>query len=354
MREVSSRLAAAIAGSVFRVSLPATPRSGSGSVDPEAFRLTLLGWHHLLALGDTPGAHELFLQAIRLDPMHARAWSGLSSTWAAATTNGRIPFEEGRILADAAASRALALDSLEGTAWANLGMMRALEARSLDVGEPLFRRAIAVEPSNAEVYMIYAAALRFAWQWERAGDLLNIARELDPLSAFYPELAGNGNLCADRPEEALRWYRIAATLDDRDRNVHIGTARALARLGRWEEAIAQLRLLALARGDTALAALDHDAHGETGYWRLKHREGERFLQARLTESRAAWRAPYLLGVAEIGAGHLDRGLTLLEGEVRAGSRMVYKLPCNQEIDEVRSLPRFQRLLAAAGSLPLRR
>lgn len=42
----------------------------------------------------------------------------------------------------------------------------------------------------------------------------------------------------------------------------------------------------------------------------------------------------------------------LEAEVAAGSRMVYKLPCNPEIDEVRDTPRFQRLLERAGGLPL--
>ncbi len=85
---------------------------------------------------------------------------------------------------------------------------------------------------------------------------------------------------------------------------------------------------------------------------MKHREGAGLLEERQRRARTGFVAPYLLGVAEIGAGHLDRGLALLEDETRNGSRMVYKLPCNPEIDEVRSLPRFQRLLAAAGALPL--
>ncbi len=56
----------------------------------------------------------------------------------------------------------LAIDSLEGSAWANLGILEALRARDLSAGEPYFRRAIAAEPANAEIFMVYGAALRFS------------------------------------------------------------------------------------------------------------------------------------------------------------------------------------------------
>jgi tetratricopeptide (TPR) repeat protein len=351
LRDAGSRLAAAVAGGLLRVPLTEVPRTAAASVEPEAYRLTLLGWHQLLRRSDRDAAHQLFLRATQADPSHARAWSGLSSTWSAATVNGLIPFEEGVRRATAAAERAVALDSLEGSAWANLGILHALRARRLAAGLPHFERALAAEPANPEIHMVYSSALRHAHAWDRARDAARIARQLDPLSALYAEREANGAMCEGRAEEALALYRTQLELDPWSRSGHLGAARALARLGRWDEAITQLRALGHARGDTALAAALPTARGEAGYWALKHREGRALLEARSARARGGWIAPYLLGVAEIGAGHLEEGMARLEAEVRAGSRMVYKLPCNPEIDEVRDSPRYRRLLEAAGALP---
>lgn len=349
--DAGSRLAADIAGAVFRVPLPEAPRAPATQVDSAAYRLTMLGWHQLISLDDLERGRESFLRATQLDPSYPRAWSGLSSTWSAAAATGLVPFQEGFARAEAAAARAIALDSLEGSAWANLGFLHALRSRSLAAGEPYFRRAIAAEPSNPEIFMVYSTALRFAWQWDRARDAIRVSRQLDPLSAYYAEREANGAMCEDKAEQALALYRAQVELDPRSRSGNLGVARALARLGRWDDAIAQLREMLRARGDTTAADSLAQVRGEAGYWSLKHVEGRALLQMRQQLAGKGWIAPYILGVAEVGAGNLNRGLEALESEVQAGSRLVYKLPCNPEIDEVRSTPRFRRLLRQAGALP---
>lgn len=349
LHDAGSRFAAAIAGAIYRVPLPEVPHVPAHHVDPESFRLMMAGWHQLLGATDNEGARQLFLRATEIDRLHARAWSGLSSTLAAAVVNGLAPFEEGSLRAEAAARRAIELDSLEGTAWANLGVLQALRHRDYAAGDPYFQRAIAVEPANPEVYLVQSAALRFAGQWDRSRDAIRIARQLDPLSATYAANEANGALCNDRPEDALRMFRAAVYLDPQKRDGQLGVAISLARLNQWEQAIGQLRMVARARGDTGLANTAPEAHGPAGYWRLKHAEGELLLTRRKAIGQKGWIADYLIGVAEIGAGHTDRGFELLESELQAGSRMMYKLRCNPEVDEVRATPRFQRLIAAAGS-----
>jgi tetratricopeptide (TPR) repeat protein len=285
-----------------------------------------------------------------VDPLYARAWSGLSSTWAVATFSGTVPFEDGSERAEAAARRAIALDSLEGSAWANLGILHAHRERSLAAGEPYFRRAIAAEPGNPEIYLVQAAALRHAHQWDALVDVIRVARRLDPLSAIYAASEANAEMCAGRPAEALPVFRAVVELDPGSRAGHLGVARALAGLGRWDEAIAQLRAMALARGDSAMAAMATTARGEAGYWSLKHREGRPLLEARQAAARSGWISPWLLGAAEIGAGAIEPGMARLEAEVAAGSRMAYKLPCNPEIDQIRSTPGYRRLVERAGHL----
>lgn len=350
--DAASQLAAGVVGHLLRRPLPEDPRPASGPVAPEAYRLTLSGWNRLMGPEDQSEARDLFLRATQADPSYARAWSGLSSAWSAAAVNGRVPWPEGAARAEAAARRALALDSLEGTAWANLGLLITLSQRSLAAGAPYFERALQAEPGNPEIHMVRGTLLRYARTWDEARDAERTARALDPLSAFYAEREANTALCRGRAAEALPLYQAQVELNPRLRSGLLGVARSLARLGRWDEAIAELRTLARSMGDTATATSLPGARGADGYWALKHREGEALLERRLRAAERGWVAPYLIAVAQVGAGQIEEGMAGLEAEVAAGSRMVYKLPCNPEIDEVRDTPRFQRLLERAGGLPL--
>ena len=159
LRDVESMIAADVIGAVFRVPIPTDPRNSAHRVDPESYRLTLEGWHQLFLrpTSQTLGtarqkAAALFNRAIDIDPLNARAWSGLSSVWASLVVIDAISFDEGFPRAVAASERALALDSMEGTALANLAIMRAYETNDLSASTELIRRAEAAEPSNPEVF----------------------------------------------------------------------------------------------------------------------------------------------------------------------------------------------------------
>lgn len=150
----------------------------------------LAGWHQLLTDAaprplQVPTrrtlARHLFERSINIDPSNARAWSGLSSVYASQAVTDEISFDEGYERASAAALRAIALDSLEGSVWANLAYMRALETRNLTVGLTLLRRAQAADPSNPELYLIEQNLLTSAHRYER--DAARIARQLRPLEA---------------------------------------------------------------------------------------------------------------------------------------------------------------------------
>ena len=93
------------------------PRAADRAVDGESYRLTLEGFHRLLSTRDVVDAKRLFARATELDQFNARAFAGLSSTWSAQVAASQVPFDEGLQRAEAAAARATALDSLQGTAW---------------------------------------------------------------------------------------------------------------------------------------------------------------------------------------------------------------------------------------------
>ena len=344
LRDMESELAASVAGAVFRVPLPVVPREANRPIDPESYRLMLAGFHEQATKSKPEASKELFLAAIRADPLNARAWSGLSS---ALLSDGIVG--ENLDAVEAAAGRALALDSLQGAALANIGLARAFRYRNLADGLDWVRRAIKSEPSNPKSFFVLGVLYRHAWMWDEAVDAFRIARQLDPLSAVSINREAAAELCARRPERALPLFRRQSTMSETDTSALTGLSRSYAALGRYDEAIAELRKSAIIVQDSALITLLKSARGKSGYLAAKHAEGRRRLAAVKRRRDATLR----LMQADFAAGEDEAGFAELETLIRERSVALYRLPCMPDLDEVRNSPRYAAALKRIGPLPLR-
>jgi len=341
-RDVSSRLAAAVAGKLFRAALPQAPHADPRRlVNSESFRLAIDGWYRKLNTNDA-AAESLFRAAIDLDRTNARAWAGLSSVYSVAALTSNEEWNSAAKQAEEAGWRAMELDSLEGTPLANIAILRALKSRRLSDAESLFARAIALDPANPELYVIKATVYRHAWQWDKARDALRFARELDPFAPGLIDRAATLELCAGRPREALVLNRAALALDAASSDRHRQAARIFARLGQWDDALAELRLA----DPTQPAELSSDGSAEAAYWKSIERVGRTELARREKQAREGWLPPVMLGISRIYAGDLDGGMSLLENGVGSGTPSLYRLPCLPQVDRVRGTPRFKAILAA--------
>ena len=347
LRDVASLLAADVAGTVFSVELPAVPRAISRKIDPESYRLMLEGWHQLLSVGNRRAAQNLFQKAIDIDPTNARAWSGMSSVWALQSLV-LIPFEDGYDRSVAAARRALALDSSEGSALANLAIMRAFKYRSLNEGLKFIKQAVAAEPGNPEIFIVKSTLYRHAHQWDNAVDAARVARAMDPLNPGYAEREAFAQLCAGRPQIALKMFQVQVneypTLESAQNGLH----RSLARLGRYDDAIAAWRKFVK---DSAIARVLSTARGKDGYFSARHEEGKAALAALKKQAADGFVAKQRLMQAMFNAGDLDGGFRALEAAVTDNDQRLYHLPCMPGVDEVRDTPRFQAIVARVGPLP---
>jgi tetratricopeptide (TPR) repeat protein len=368
IRAEEGRFAAEVAGAIFRTAMPVLPRISNRPIAPESYRLMLEGWHELLsniqaspAFGtgrpglvvETPAtrAIDLFTRAVNIDPLNARAWAGISSAWASQAFSGSVGFEESYDRASAAAMHALALDSLQGSAWANLAIMRALKYRSVAAGAALIQKAEAAEPSNPEIFMIKANLYREAHLYDQARDAIRVARELDPITPFYIQWEANLEFCADRPEVALQLNETEAALNPSNQVARIGVTRALAMLGRYDEAIASWRKEALALGDTSRAAQLATVHGRSGYWSQKHADGRKRLESLRRRTNGV--LPVALMQAEFAAGDADAGFRTLDAAAATDTRALYRLRCMRDLDEFRTSPRFEAAHAKIGALSVR-
>lgn len=358
MRDAENQLASDIAAMLFRRPLPSVPRDLERRIDTASERLTFEGWHRLLENPAplyerknerVPAAAELFQQAIDTDPTNARAWAGLSSTYAARTMADAIEFDQGYELTTSAAGRALALDSLQGTALANMGILIALKHRHLADGLAFMKRAEAVEPSNPEVYLVKSALLRAAHLHDEATSAILIARRLDPISPYYLDREAIDYFCTDRPEIALDRFQSKLSESRNDRLALIGAARALAQLGRYDEAIDAWARDAVVARDTALARRLGQAKGADGYWRARHAEGAEQLRL-LTQAKGRI-SPVKRMLLTFASGDSTAGFAQLERLIPEKFPALYHLSCNPNIDEVRHSARFKAAIQAIGALP---
>jgi DNA-binding SARP family transcriptional activator/tetratricopeptide (TPR) repeat protein/TolB-like protein len=354
--DLESRLAADLAGAVFRAPIPTDGRKPVRPVDPESYRLTLEAWHLMLTSGrsdarpvsNTARVTDLFLEAVRIDPGNARAWSGLSSIYTAQAGTDIVPFDEGFERASAAAMRALAIDSLQGTALANLGALLATKHHRLSAGMHLIKKAEAVEPWNAEIFLIEGALLINAHQWDRARDAFRVARKLDPLSASYIDGEARVEMCAGRPQAALELFQAQLVSHPRDHLALRGSARALAALGRYDEALAALRELARVLDDSVLARDVSGAKGEDGYRSAISSAGRRRLAA--LRRQKGYVSPLRFMQAHFAAGDEENGYRWLDRARDANIRQLYRLQCMPDLDFYRETPRFLGKVREIGSL----
>ena len=352
LRDVESDVGARIAGAIFGAALPADPHPAAKPPDPESYRLTLDGWYQQLTLGQRVRARELFQHAVELDHTNARAWSGLSSAWSSLATAETVPPAEGYEQAESAAERALALDSTQGTAWANLGFIRATRYKSLSTGLSLIQKGVERDPGNPEVFLLRAALYRSAWRWDKSRDAIRVAEELDPITPFYVWLDAANEMCAGRFDAALQLHETILARQPSDTGARRGKLRALAALGRFDDAVGAWKEDAIATGDDPLAERLSRARGSAGYWEVKHFQGRRQLLGLKKKAKHGWMSPRSLMLAEFAAGELEAGYRDLERlTTRDAENPLYRLPCIADFDEVRSSPRFIAIQTRVGPLP---
>jgi tetratricopeptide (TPR) repeat protein len=347
MLDVSSRLSAVVAGLLFRATNPQAPHAAPGETrNSESFRLAMSAWYSLLN-DKGPKAESLFLAARELDPLSARAWAGLSSVYALRVINGTEEWTAAVQRAEDAGRRAMFLDSLEGTPLGNMAIILALRTRHLAPAESLLARAIALDPGNAELYVIKGAMYRHAWQFDKARDAFRIARQLDPLAPGILDREADLELCAGRNHVALDLARAEVVAYPTDPSKHRRVARVLARMSRWTDALAQLRLADIVPASTFDSVASSGITAEAAYWEIAERPWRvQLANAERAAARNEFVNPNNLAALHVAAGDLDAGMSLLEKFARSGDPLLNKVPCLVQVDRIRGTPRYNAIIAS--------
>jgi len=288
-------------------------------------------------------AIEYLEAAIQRDPNFAPAYVELAANWSNLAQWGRVVPREGYAKARAAALRAISLDSTLSEAHGALGRVMADHDYNWKGAEAAYRRALALNPSDATARSNYAFLLS---ETGRVAEAVAQRRQAVLLLPLGDPTAGLSSAAVElyyarRYDEAIEDVLANFRGDSTNpwRNWMLG--RAYEQKGMLKEAIASHEKAVAAARDNAISvgALGH-AYGIAG------RRTDALKIARELEARAA--DGYVPGPAialvYTGLGDTDRALQWLERGFEQRDRWMVFLKVEPRFDPLRTDPRFADLL----------
>jgi len=266
-------------------------------------------WNRMTPEGFTR-CHDLFREAIRLDPELAPAYAQLADSMTSPSWWADQPPAEALAQAIPLAEKALELDPNLAHAHSVLGHCRAFFERDRVAGERSLRRAVELAPNDAlaQTYLgLYLMCLEGGG--EEAAARARLALRLDPLSPAMHVWAGTILFSSGEPAEGLATLeeQVARTPDFWMSHYFLSVDLGLS--GRLVEARLEAeRALALSGGSSITLSLlvclcrllGDRKHGEDLFERLRQR------------AEAGYVTPMFLAWAHLARGETDQALRRVE------------------------------------------
>ncbi len=210
------------------------------STDPEAHRLFLQARHFIerFTQDDSKRGIAYLNEALALAPEFALAWAELGRAYSEQANWGWSDAVEGLGRAREAAARALELEPELAEGHAVMGWVQMVLEQDWRGAEASYRRALELAPGNAFVLHQSSNLAGNLGRFDEAIRLARRAVEQDPLNSSAYFFFGTTLWTADRPEESI---------------VALRKANELAPMRAGTRAFIALNLLALGRGDEAMA-----------------------------------------------------------------------------------------------------
>ena len=257
-------------------------------------------------------AAQMFQQALDLDPDYASAWAGLANC----------------------------------AAYAHIYIERTESQRQL--AEACSRKALELDPTLAEAHASRGAALSAAGRSDEAEAAFETALRLDPNLYEAAYFYARHCFAAGKPERAIEYFEWAAALRPEDFQSILLVAQAYHSLGVEDEA-ERARRQGLALVEQRLERTPDDVRarylGANALVALGEREkGLAWARAARSMDPDDPMLLYNLGCINALAGEPAEALACLQQAVAAGLTQKNWLVHDGDLDTLRDLPDFRRLL----------
>ncbi len=342
---LQSELAQAIAKQV-RVKLSPNEEvrlASTARVKPEAHEAYLRGvyaWNE----GSDQEALQHFQRAIELDPNYAPPYAAEAGAYYFVGLFGVQQPQEAFTRMKEAALKALELDSNLAEAHGSLALVKLHYDWDWPGAEQEFRRALELNPSQADIHHDYAHYLMVV---NRPGEWVEESKRAVELNPFDPGLAA-----------CLAWHDLYARQYDQGRDQalkalqleptswwgHMNLGFAYEQKGMFREAIAEFQTAAAAwPNGYALSSLGH-AYAASG----NKRKAEQILGQLTEQAKRGYISPYDLAVLYAGLADKEKAFELLDKAYEERSGFLVHMQWDPRFNNLHSDPRFAQLVRRIG------
>jgi serine/threonine-protein kinase len=289
-------------------------------------------------------ALELFQHALLQDPGYARAYAGIADVWCNLADDWVAP-DEAYPRAKAASERALQHDPELAEAITSLGKVLCWHEWDFAGAERQLERAVALSPNYAEAHYVLGTALPLVGRLSDAIEAVRKAIVLDPLSAEMSSWLARFLLYSKDYQGAIAQGQKTLELDEESIRSTLYIGSAYLALGDAETALEWYR-----RGQGRERAVrSYDAMIVRALAALGRREEAESILTRLDEeSRHQYLRAEILAMGYAAIGDLDRAFASLERAFQARSAGLIYLHLDPGYEPLRGDPRFGELVKRIG------
>jgi TolB-like protein/Flp pilus assembly protein TadD len=344
---VQAEVAGAIASGVLNKLPHAQP--SIRQVDREAYLAYLAGryfWNKRTEDGFAKAITQ-FRRSIEIDPTYAPSYAGLADCYALL---GSAPYstlkpKEAFPQAEAAARKALELDSTLAEAHVPLGYSQLVYEWNFPEARKEFEKALQLRPGYATGHQFYGYYLTAMGTSEEAIAERQKAVELDPISPLLNSALGEAYYQAKRFDVTIEQNKKALELDPRYAIALVNIGRAYEQMGMHQQARGAFQtILMAAPDDPAILALMGHEYAVSG-----DRVNANKALAKLTKMSTRKYVPAVyFAVVYIGLNRKDDAFRWLDKAYDERCEYLVYLGTEPLADPLRGDPRFSRLLSRIG------
>ncbi len=292
-------------------------------------------------------AINYFNQAIKLDPGFSKAYSGLADSYSAL---GYISYElpsNAFLKAEAAALKALELDSTLADPHNSLGYIRFYYYWDWGPAEREFRKASELNPRYALAYDAYAYLLTARERFPEAKMAIDKALQLDPLSPQINTDKGFTLFYTHDYDQAIGVLKTALGIEPKNPLAHIWLGRSYQEKKMYEEAIAEYEktLILIPEWPVALAAIGY-VYGITG----RQEQARKIIDRLKAVAAARYVTPYGVALVYASMNDMDKTFEYLGKAFEERSNWMVWLKQDPRWELIKNDPRYQELVSKVGLL----
>jgi len=215
-----------------------TPTTNMGAYDASQKGIF---YYSKLSKHDLETAMHYFELAIERDPGFALAYSGIGRVWRGREQMGIISSSESSPKAEAAIMKALELDTTYSEIYHAFGGLMTWSKWDWKAGEAYFRKALELNPQNADVHSSFSHLLNILGRPDEAMKHIETALELDPFNPKIKSFYGVDLMFVHRYDDAIKEFREALDLNPTQGVADGNIVDALFLAGREGEAMEMQR-----------------------------------------------------------------------------------------------------------------